>query len=444
MILIIDGNFFANRIRSAAGSQSSTDLSFTDNPEYDRQVLMYELTKSLCAQVRKLPEVTKVIIAKDFSSWRKDHVAILPDGGWKDDKDPTYKANRADKEKPFDAKLFFKAYEDWVNVVDSKLRIPVVTTHKAEADDICAILAQVYEKNNQNVLLWTSDGDYVQNLSKKIFLLKFPQYQLWVDSSMAGLEQNIFTANENVVFHTLAEKFKKKDIVWQNPTLSILSKIIYGDSKDNVPPSFYWKNGKGGIRKPSSSFVEKAFDELLMNVDHLKKSDLYDMNLISKLYMHLFYVTKNTKGIDFKAKSKTREHFDNPETLYLHYVDNVDAAKQLEHVLKVYTSNMKMKVLDFKQIPKNIVNDVLAIMQKKQHYEHNIDLLKNFDKTIKMMDVITPEKKSEFFEKFNLAEIKSTANSSTEKQQFEAITMPTLGYDPLDNILNELNINIEI
>ena len=425
MKLAIDGNFFINRIRSAVG------LKFIEDPEMDREQLLYECTRSLCSEIRRLPEIDKVFIARDSGSWRKSFEQVYPIGKWKDEEEQTYKANR-EGEKDFDAKLFYKCYDEWIDLLETKLNIPVIKHYKAEADDICALIAQQYSKNNLPVLLWTSDGDYVQNLQKNVYLLKFPKRQLWADLSMCG-QKSIFNLNENLQFDTLRETFKSDDIIYENPTKSIFKKMVYGDGKDNVPPTFFWLNSKGGRRRPSDSFIQKALEHLVLDVDQLANHHIYDEKFLRDFFSFLLWECKQTKGIEHS--SKVRKIYDTSEKVLSLYEDN-EASKQLEHALKVYASNRTMKLLDDKQIPEDIRKGIFDQMREKQSMKHDIEVLKDFNKTAKLMGIAEPVKKDSYFNNFNLTAVKSEVQHNGASENHSASESSTI--EKPYNILNDI------
>ena len=102
-----------------------------------------------------------------------------------------------------------------------------------------------------------------------------------------------------------------------------------------------------------------------------------------------------------------------------------------------------MKLLDFKQIPENIIKDIMSVMKSKSNLVHNIELLKNLDKTLKVMAITAPVERSKFFNKFTLAETKANATTSSEDAQLAAITSnEPKAHNPLDDIMAELNNNL--
>ena len=360
-ILAIDGNFFSQRIRAALG------LTFINNPEHDEQVLLYECTRTLCSELTRIPCITKVYIGRDRGSWRKQLTPVYPEPvngiHWKDDDAQTYKKNREKEETSFDAKAFYEAYNKWLELISTKLRIPVIATPGAEADDILAYIAHTMS-NDDFVVLWSSDGDYIQLIQNNVALLKFPKRQLWIDDSYIKKSNDIFSLNSHSTYHTICESFKRPDIVFENPFHSIFKKIIYGDSKDNVPPVMFWLNKKEQKRRPSDSYIEKAFDLLGVDPDSLTVDFLYQPDSIKMFLQHLVTVTKTNCN--------------------------------LEHLYNVYKSNLELKRLDLHQIPATIQQQIEPAIKYSRQPE-DLSYISKFENATKMLELIEPEEQTQTF-----------------------------------------------
>lgn len=359
-ILAIDGNFFSQRIRAALG------LNFIDDPANDEKTLLYECTRTLCSELSRIPAITSIYIGRDMGSWRKKITPVYPEPvngqQWKEEEEQTYKKNR-EKETSFDAKAFYAAYEKWLTLVKTQLDIPVIMSYGAEADDVLAFIAHTKSKD-EFVLLWSSDGDYIQLIQHNVALLKFPKRQLWVDDSYGIKSKNIFTLNENASYHTIAESFKSADVIFENPFHSIFKKIIYGDSKDNVPPVLFWLNKSGQRRRPSASYIEKAFDKMGIDPDSLTVDFLYQFDDVKAFLSNLVTVTKTSCDVS--------------------------------HLFNVYRSNLELKRLDLTQIPLSIQQQLQPAIEYSTQPD-DISYISKFDNAKSLMQLEEPIEKVQTF-----------------------------------------------
>lgn len=389
MILIIDVNFFGQRLRNAH------DLKFIEDPEGDKKKLQYECTNSLCTELNRIPGVQRIIIAKDYSSWRK-HVQVLRPDGFEDQK---YKENR-EGEKDYDDVKYYEAFGEWVGMLTEKLNLPVIQTYGAEADDVAAILAKGLSKN-QKVLLWTSDGDYIQNLSDNVMLLKFPKRQLYMLKKPleSGNEYSgIFNMNENVNLHTLTESFAKDDIVFENPVVKVLVSSIYGDKKDNVSPVFFWNSASGNVMKPSDSYIKKALAKFELDYDTVSEDHLYTEEFMKNLIRELLIVTKQLAGgVDWKSKTTIAKTIDGA-------LGSQAVVDQINKVYDIYKCNLNLKHLSPKQIPEDITRAIVEEYKKYSELglKYDVKNIKNFENTLKVLGLGNIQNNTNFFSGFDL------------------------------------------
>lgn len=388
MILLIDGNFFAHRVRSALG------LTFKHDIQADTTSLNYECTNILCGELRKLPDVTRVIIAKDYSSWRRDINVLRPKGY----DDQTYKQNRDDVEKDYDSTEFYNAYTNWVNSLQEKLNIPIVSHYKAEADDIVHILSKGISKKGVKVLLWTSDGDYVQNVDENISLLKFPKRQLIMHESK-NTPVSIFNLNENLDEQGLKSSFLEADLIYVNPNVSLFEKVVHGDKKDNVSPIMFWKSSTGNNMKPSTSYITKALNDVGVEFGKITEDFMYNGENVKEFLFHLLYRTKQMKGVDFSTKKKM-------ETSFALICENrtSEVQEQIDEIFEIYKCNLKLKHLSLKQIPKEISDGVIEAFKKVASLKHDVKNISNFEATLSVLGLGAKKESAGYFGKFNLVE----------------------------------------
>lgn len=394
MILIIDGGYFGQRIRNAQ------DLTFLDPMSDDRNKLFYHCTESLCNELKRIPNVTRIIICKDYSSWRKKVNVLRPKGL----ADETYKENRENEEKNYDVTAFFTAYNDWIQMLEDKLGIINVSTYEAEADDVCAILANGLRKNK--VLLWSSDGDYPQLITDDIYLLKFPKRQLYLPLTQKPKE-NDFSGifNLNTQSNLLLESFEQQNIVYENPMSSLFYKCVYGDKKDNVSPILFWNSSSGKVMKPSESYVVKALNDLETTLDSITETDIYNEDFVKNFIRSLLFYTKTMLGVDFKSAKTIKETY----TDIIKYSKEVD--EQVNVCYEIYKCNLNLKHLSKKQIPQDIVEGVIDVYKTKEKIpQHNAYDISEFEKTIKVLGIKNFSTQSSYFSSFDLNNIPDINN----------------------------------
>lgn len=187
----------------------------------------------------KLFKPERVVIALDSSNtWRKE---IYPD----------YKGKRKDNRdsSPIDYDKFFSVYRDFENSLRNTFKnFLFIKSEAAEADDIVAVIAKKYNKTYTKVICVSNDGDLKQ-------LVKYKNYSQY-------------------------DPIKKKMVEIYDPEHYLISKILFGDSSDNIP---HVENGKGQVKceknaKRLSEYLAESNNEVRQRFQ-LNKS-LIDMDLI--------------------------------------------------------------------------------------------------------------------------------------------------------------------
>lgn len=341
--LIIDGNYFAQRMRNALG------LTFMETPEKDRIELLRSSAVTLSSEIEQLKRaISHVIICRDWSSWRKRETQVFPVESQKTEEEQSYKANRS-KDLSYDAGKFYAAYDEFCDICMNELNIPVIKTPGAEADDIAAILSLVHAKNGAKTLLWSSDGDYKQLVTENTLLLKFPKKQIMKIHN--NIEESVKTfdsifSNTNDRFQVLVETFGQPNVLQITPMKSLFIKVVYGDAKDNVAPLFFWKSSTGKRTfKPSPAKIEKALKATGSQWEDLSRQLLYDKKWYTAFITELLKVCKQERD--------------------------------LSHTITVYEYNLRMKDLSPSAIPaeivKAVINEFVIHKDKRAKINHAAD-----------------------------------------------------------------------
>lgn len=374
-IFTIDGNFFAQRIRNAA------DLKFIQNPEKDKAALIKACTESLATQVSNISSALDgIVICRDWSSWRKQFQQTYPLESVKSEEKQTYKSNR-DGEKDYDAAKFYAAYDEWCQLLEDKLSIPVLRFKGAEADDIVYIVSLIMKKKGKQSICFSSDGDFYQLVNESTCLVKMPKYELFLHRGQEQINEkkdlsSIFGKKPSK-FDFAVNSFDKESVRRINPMKSLFMKVISGDPKDNVPPVFHWKSSTGTKQfKPANGHIEKSLAKMSLNLDDIDETFLYDKTLMLQFIENLLIITKQTRDI--------------------------------EHTYKVYLSNLKMKHLSVKQIPEQVLRGVVEVWNEKSKLEQNIKTCSNGHD---MLNAIGHSKaSSDYFNQFDLGQVTNDSN----------------------------------
>ena len=366
--LTIDGNFFAQRLRAAA------NLTFIQNPEQDKKELFKALSMSLASEISQQKSVIdQVFFCRDWSSWRKKFVQTYPLESLKSEEKQVYKENRGG-DMSYDPALFFAAFDEWCEKIETKLQIPVLKAKGAEADDVVYVVAQSRSAKGNQSYCWTSDGDYIQLINENVMLLKMPNRHLYRTSKSSSVNESktlhsVFGKKVPTnKLHLIEKTFQSDDIKSTNPMKSLLLKIICEDRKDNVPAVFTWKSKNGAKTfKPSALMVQKALLKMDVELANITETQLYDKDFMLKFLENLFIVTK--------------------------------ATRDLEHTYNVYLSNLKMKHLSHKQIPKEIMLSIIEQYNLKKDMQPQISKLTNYKWILEQCGEIET---SSFFKGFKL------------------------------------------
>lgn len=387
MILIIDGSFFGHRLMHGAG------LNFIDNPLEDKQKFLVSATESFLKQIRNVHKnISKVIIAQDYSSWRKQEKIIVPKNFIMES--DGYKGNREEKKKAYDEEVFFEVLQEFFDLLESKLDVIVIKRRFAEADDICKILSHEFEQKGIYSLLWTSDGDYLQLLTRYVSLWKLPKEEFYYSNVhyTEADKKNIFSNPTEIEY--MKGDFSESNI-GTNPIQTLFDKVIKGDKKDNLPPIFAWTRGTTQ-GKPNDTHFKKLFENKEVNLSNITEEHLYDFDYMRELISELFVISKQVvyEGLDWK-KEKNKGFKD----ILNEALESDDFKKQVDEAMEIYKVNLRLNHLSYKNIPSEIVTDVKQLFYDKNK-EQSIALYLNSEEVFNKMGIEKPS--NDYFRNFDL------------------------------------------
>lgn len=397
-ILTIDGSFFAQRILHANG------FTFKENPEKDKKDFIRKLIQSICTEVKSCSNLDHVIFCKDHRSWRKDFKQVYPLTTKKNEDKQGYKKNREDDEKNYDFDKYLEAYEAFVKIIQSKYGIQIIHVYGAEADDACAIVSKkLTSVPGVVVTIWSSDGDYYQMVNDKISLIKLPQKVLCRPTIVKTEKVDMFSVFgkkvPNSEFQPILESFAG-NIMNVNPAYSIFAKCVMGDGKDNVPCMWQWLSTTGSqTRSINKTHMTKTLEALELTRESFVEDMMYNEKLMKQFIFELFFITKQHTRIDgydkkvHKIDEVKKMIDDNELSDYISFCKNF-----INHSFEVFQSNRKMKVLNEKEIPEKVINDIYEDLQK-QTTTAKMEFLNDVITALQMVHL---QETSSYFDMFNL------------------------------------------
>lgn len=279
MNIIVDGNAFLNVVTSIvknilANDKRVGDKYYVSDLLSDDTFILKQASKdafrsfslnylgSIFAPFKE--NISSVFFVFDSRSWRKkfikEHFEEHGEG------DFNYKGQRKYDDKIY---LFFDYFQtEILPTLSEEYGILVNRVQGAEGDDL---IAYICENLNEDICIWSVDKDLTQLLessSRKVILLmpkmmtKYKKIYTTNDfESTEGSEKEVDLFNfesgaiDNSTVSNVIDDLVRKDYqhLRINPTLDILTKVIAGDTSDNIPRAH---------PKLTASKVSKVIDQI--------------------------------------------------------------------------------------------------------------------------------------------------------------------------------------
>ena len=208
-----------------------------NNPAPDWGLHKHSLIQSIFYNIRKFNPSEVILAVDDKNCWRKKVY-------------PEYKAHRKDKK---DNDIFpWDEYQIYINsfLEDIKATFPfmVIQVSYSEADDVIGVLAKHIPSDKVVV---TADSDYIQ-------LMSIPKLKL---------------------FNPLKDKF----VINDNPKMSLMVKILAGDSGDNIPNIKPRLGPKTAEKLIINNEVESFIADNKLTENFVRNQKLIDWNYIPEI-----------------------------------------------------------------------------------------------------------------------------------------------------------------
>lgn len=182
-------------------------------------------------------------VKKAWRDFNGSHVVFCLEGrSWRKDFYTPYKANRkviADQRSPKeieDDEIFFEAYNNLLEYLNTKTNCSVIRQANAEADDLIATWIQTHPED-QHVIV-SSDSDFYQLLAPNV-----KQYN-GVTNQLITLEGFFDDKGKSII-----NKKTKQPMEAPNPDWILFEKCVRGDPTDNVFSAYPGARLKGTKNK---------------------------------------------------------------------------------------------------------------------------------------------------------------------------------------------------
>lgn len=325
--LLLDGNYFLySRLHVLPRKKNEQLLKDEDG----KRQLMRKLCIDLASEVRKLkPFVDQVVVAVDAKSWRKD---LFPDA--------QYKGTR-EHDDSINWNNVFNTYVEWQQVI-AKHGVTVHQINGAEADDVIFGWSTLLNNQGKNCIIWTGDKDLIQLVN---YNNSTESYSLWYYNSQKKLvafkgfedllsqrksdnlsnDELLFNMASNEVLHDSMmdemnnwihnNRIKIQEV---NCDQFIFSKILQGDSSDNIKSVVTWtkptKTGKIRNYSISENLSLKILDQFTKEEGEFTIDMFFNKDKVEKISDIIYRVV----GKATKNEIKTRFN-QNLDLMLLHY-----------------------------------------------------------------------------------------------------------------------------
>lgn len=378
--LIIDGhNFFFRSLWSVFKQKDNKIL----DSQKDKDTFEKKLMVEFCQLMKNLnPIVNDVVFIKDSHSWRKDLLL-----------QQEYKGNRKKSQDNINMVNFAEIINNFTETIVS-MGVKVSQVDRCEGDDLISIWSDYLFEKGKSSLILSTDKDLTQlvkcvndvhiiqysPISNKLYVSAETQENVEECRKKVITEENIF--GEQFAISVESDAFEKffdsTDVEVVNPEIVRFTKIVGGDTSDNIFPVYY-KKGDGetrskGIGARTVAKIYNAFKEKLgCEFDYHIYSDKDAMILLS----NTIYDVAKIKDEEFTRKmlieniktnvslvSLTKESI--PEDLVSNMTDNIieESEKRQIAISKITKEVMftKSRFKEYKssiQIKSNILKDII-------------------------------------------------------------------------------------
>lgn len=271
LTLLIDGNWLCQS-RTAVLMNGFLRENTEIHKQQSQDELRDLLAKSINVVLNRFPTITNIVLVADGGSWRKQ--LPIPQSL----ENVIYKGNRT-QANDIDWNYIYGALNDVMNACREQ-GITVSQHPNIEGDDWIWYWSRRLNSENINCLIWSSDNDLKQLVQIDKTTNAFTAWYndkngLWLPDFLDDTPNDLDFFFKFEYFSPVLESLKKpsKSISYIDPNEVITSKIICGDSGDNIMSVFrYQKNNRvyriteKDWEKIAKSYNITTIDSLLQHI----------------------------------------------------------------------------------------------------------------------------------------------------------------------------------
>lgn len=304
--LIIDGHNFFYRSLWGVFRQGSNKVLKTqkDKDAYEKKLMI-----DFCNIVKQMsPVVNDIVFIKDSHSWRKDLLL-----------QQEYKGNRKKNQDNIDKDGFGEVINLFSETIKS-LGIKVSQVEQSEGDDLIYAWTEVLFRNGKSSLIFSTDKDLTQlvkcvdgvhiiqyaPLTNKLYVSKesddfFKSMDKKMDFTPENLFGDAFTVSiENDPFVKFISSMNVEVV---EPEVVRFTKVVGGDSSDNVYPVYYKPaDGTSRAKGLGEKTVEKIYNEFSNRLGCQFNYTIYSNDEALKILCNVIYDVAKIKDENFTKR----------------------------------------------------------------------------------------------------------------------------------------------
>lgn len=382
--LIIDGhNFFFRSLWSAFKQKKKVRVleSQQDIDTYEKKLMI-----EFCSVIKNVASIVNdVVFVKDSHSWRKE--LLLQD---------EYKGNRKKSQDNIDMNGFSTAINNFSETL-MEMGVKVSQVDRCEGDDLISIWSNQLFEEGKSTLILSTDKDLTQlvkcvddvhiiqytPLSNKLYICKETNDIIEEMKNKTITQENLF--EELFVISVESDSFQKfiesNEVEVVNPEYVRFSKIIGGDTSDNIFP-VYFKRGENGARSKGlgAKTVEKIYAAFKERLECEFDYHIYYNDDAMKMLCNIIYDVAKIKDEEFTRRMLLENIKTNTSLVSLVEESIPDDIVEDMNVNIVEESKKKQLVLS------KVTRENIFAKSRFKDYKSNIQIKSNVLKGLKIDD----------------------------------------------------------
>lgn len=313
LTLLIDGNWLLQS-RFSVLSNGFLSVNSDEIKKSSKEELKNLMAKSISIILSRYPVIDNILLISDGGSWRKQLPIPRQLGN------TTYKGNRS-QENELDWGCIYSAFNEFTTHC-KEIGITTTSHPNAEGDDWIWYWSRRLNSEGINCLIWSSDNDLKQLVQIDSNTNAFTAWYndrngLWIHDSIRPSSNVIDFFMQFEYFSPTLETLKARTAVnYIDPNEIILSKIICGDSGDNIMPVIRYKKGTRNYRITESDWNKISNQFQITSIDSLLG---HSLEVASNILREKKFNTLINENIIEQSKDDIAEMIDyNIKLVWLH------------------------------------------------------------------------------------------------------------------------------